>query len=108
MNLRSLALILLAVGLVGCTFEVANPPPPPPGAVAEPPPAYVEEGAVVNGVMVAAPADIDSYVQIGGGWFYWSPGFHCWVHAHRPEGWHPREGVHVYHHWGEHPMYHRR
>jgi hypothetical protein len=76
--------------------------------VAEPPPAYVDEGAVVNGVVVTPPTEIDSYVFIGGDWFYWSPGFHCWVRAHRGAGWHPREGAHVYHQWHEHPMYHHR
>jgi hypothetical protein len=75
--------------------------------IVQPAPVYVEEGAVVGGVVVVAPAVIDSYVSIGGEWYYWNPGFRFWVHAHRPYGWHPRGDMRVYNGWGEHPMYRR-
>ena len=84
--------------------------PPRPLVVAPPPvaaPVFVEEGAMVGGVVVAAPVAIDGYVMIGGGWYYWHPGVHTWVHAHRPASWQPPREVHVYHGWDEHPMYHR-
>jgi hypothetical protein len=155
MNLRIVAVVVLALPMVGCDVVfvdryprrgvvvvqpapvvVAQPAPPPtvvmtapppaPAVVAAPPPlapgtvvvqpapvvvqpapVYVEEGAVVNGVVVAEPVGVDSYVLIDGGWYYWHPGFRCWVHAHRPYGWRPRGDMHVYHGWGEHPMYRR-
>jgi hypothetical protein len=75
---------------------------------AEPPPGVVEEGAAVDGVVVAAPETVSEYVFIGSGWYYWHPGFHCWVHAHRGYDWRPTGGVHIYHSWGEHPMYRHR
>jgi hypothetical protein len=110
MNLRFLAVSALALPMVGCVVRaqpaavVVAPAPAP--VVVQPAPTYVEEGAVVNGVVVA-PIEVDSYVLIGGDWFYWNPGFHCWVHAHRGYGWRPRGEARVYHGWGEHPMYRR-
>jgi hypothetical protein len=81
---------------------------PAPVVVVQPAPTYIEEGSIVGGVVVVEPAGVDGYVLIGSDWFYWHPGFHCWVRAHRPYGWRPRGGMHIYHGWGEHPMYHHR
>ena len=91
-------------------------PPPVPSSVGEPPPQVVvpapapvvyEEGVVVNGVLLAEPVGVTDYVFIGGGWYYWYPTLGIWVHAHRPSDWRPREGVHVYRNWSDHPMYRR-
>jgi hypothetical protein len=76
--------------------------------VAQPAPVIVEEGAMVGGVVVVAPALVSDYVSIGGGWYYWHPGLRCWVHAHRSRDWHPAASAHIYHSWGEHPMYGHR
>lgn len=88
---------------------VAQPAPvavqPAPVVVVQPAPTYVEEGAVVGGVVVAEPAAIEGYVLLGGGWYYWHPGLHVWVHSGHPGNWHPEHGR-VYRGWAEHPMYH--
>ena len=109
MKLPILGLTLGAVLLAGCRVTVVQPAPPPPGpVVVQPAPAYVEEGAVVNGVVVVTPPVIDSYVLIGGQYYYWHPGLRCWVHVRRGPEWHPGGDVHIYHEWHEHPMYERR
>ena len=86
---------------------VAEPAPvvvhPRPVVVAAAP-VFVEEGVKIGGVVVASPGAVD-YVSINGGWYYWHPGVHQWVHAHHPDNWAPPRGVHVYHSWDEHPMY---
>ena len=102
-------------------YVVAQPAPvvvaqpgqvvPPPGATvvpAPPTPVIIEEGATVNNVVVVAPATMDSYVLVGDEWYFWHPGLMCWVHAHRAMGWRPGPEIHVYHGWGEHPMYRHR
>ena len=73
--------------------------------IVEQPPTYVEEGATVNGVVVAAPPGDVDYVNIDGGWYYWQPSLNVWVHAHHANDWHPEGHGHVYHHWAEHPKY---
>jgi hypothetical protein len=134
MRVKSIAALGLVVLLAGCDVVVmdrpyrrpvvyqpapvlvqpapapvyAPPPGPvvaaPPAVVAQPAPAYVEEGSVVGGVVVTEPVGVD-YVLVGGGWYYWHPGLHVWVHATRGAGWRPRGRV--YTSWGAHPMYRR-
>lgn len=89
---------------------VMAPPPPVPQpaltvVVPAPAPVIVEEGVAVGGVVVAEPVGISDYVFIGGGWYYWHPGVHTWVHANRPNGWRPGPSIHVQvmRSWGERP-----
>ena len=121
MNAKWLALAALGAMSIGCegvivasgpprrAVIVAQPAPvvvdPPEAVVVAPAPAYVEEGAIVGDVVVVAPPAIDSYILIGGEWYYWHPVAHCWVHAHRAVGWHPGPSIRIYHGWHEHPMY---
>jgi hypothetical protein len=113
-KLPVVSLALGAAFLAGCHVTVVQPAPPPPGPVVVQPapvyaaPTYVEEGAVVNGVVIVAPPVIDGYILIGGEYYYWHPGFRCWVHARRGREWHPGHEVHIYHDWHEHPMYEHR
>lgn len=117
MSIKQLVGLMLLASLAGCEGVVVvdrphyrRPPPvvyEPAPVVYQAAPAYVEEGAYVNGAVVVPPAYIDGYVSINGGWYYWHPGFHAWVHAHPSYGWHPDAHVRVYHDWSEHPMYHR-
>ena len=76
--------------------------------VVAPPEGMVDEGAVIGGVVVMPPPLIDGYVQFNSGWYYWHPGFHCWVHAPRPLDWRPPARVRVYHGWNQHPMFQHR
>lgn len=69
-------------------------------------PVFVEEGARVGGVVVAAPVGVSEYVFINGGWYYYHPGMRQWVHAHHPGNWRPPANVHVYYKWEDHPQYH--
>jgi len=123
MNAKVLAFVTIPGSLIllsGCggvvyvgrphprTVVVAEPAPvvyQQPTVVVQPAPTYVEEGGVFGGVVVAAPASVDDYVFVNGGWYYWHPGLRVWVHANRPGGWHPGPNVHVYASWGEHPVY---
>lgn len=95
----------------GQAVPVVVQPAPVPGQPApvavQPAPVVVEEGVVYGGVVVAEPAGMADYVFIGGGWYYWHPGLHVWVHANRPGNWRPGAGARVYHGWAEHPVYHR-
>jgi hypothetical protein len=75
--------------------------------VAAPAPAFVEEGTLVGGVVVAEPVGLTDYVLVGGAWYYYHPGLRVWVHARHPGNWHPHAGVHVYNSWAEHPRYRR-
>jgi hypothetical protein len=135
MNAKVLVLPLLGAVLIGCEGDfyaerprrhrevvvverpaqvvVVQPAPvapsPAPGVVAPAPaPLVVEEGATVGNVVVIAPATVDSYILIDGEWYYWHPGFQCWVHAHRGMGWRPGPEVRIYRGWSEHPMYRHR
>ena len=110
MNTKALVLPLLGALVIGCERRVVEVRPQrevvvEPAAPVYVAPAYVEEGATVGGVVVV-PAPVDSYVVIGGEWYYWHPALRCWVHAHRAAAWHPGPEVRVYRSWGEHPMYH--
>lgn len=116
MNTKLLGMAALGLALAGCgdVYYARRPyrervvvvERPGPVVVAQPAPVYVEEGAVVNGVVIVEPAVVPEYVFIGGGWYYWHPGCRCWVHAVRPRGWQPAVSVRVYRSWNEHPMYH--
>ncbi len=110
MKLKMIALagaVALCCGVGGVTFadglniQIGGSPAP---TIVEAPPTYVEEGATVNGVVVAEPPDAD-YVLINGQYYYWQPSLNVWVHSHHAGDWHPRAGAHVYNHWSDHPMY---
>lgn len=108
LNLIALAAAgTLFCGAQAATFaqinvQIGGAPPP---VVVETPPAYVEQGATVNGVLVAPPPPDADYVLIDGSYYYWLPSQNVWVHAHEPHDWHPPEKAHIYHRWADHPMY---
>ncbi len=111
--------VLSALGLTGCVVGVAAVVPvhhgvvyvapapvvvaPAPVVVAGPP-VVVEEGACVEGAVVVAPSVVTEWVFFGGGWYYYHPHYHYWVHSHYPAYWHPVHGhVVTIHSWAERP-----
>lgn len=99
------ALAFLVVGLIGCSFHATSSRPAQVVYVGAP--VIVQEGAYVDGVIVAPPPVIVEWVIVDGGWYYYHPHFHRWVYAPRPRGWHPPRGSHevTIRDWSERPRH---